>query len=102
MPNSVMIPVINRFGVTSKVGLPTSARVAHVNLTRVSPQVDGYTCECVPGWKGVQCELDTLDECANNPCHNGATCVDGANNFTCLCPPGYSGTVLPSKQGLTD
>ena len=22
---------------------------------------------------------------------NGATCVDGINNFTCNCPPGYSG-----------
>ena len=22
---------------------------------------------------------------------NGATCVDGVNNFTCSCPPGYSG-----------
>ena len=32
-----------------------------------------------------------VDDCANHTCVNGATCVDGANNFSCKCIPGYSG-----------
>ena len=23
------------------------------------------------------------------PCHNGGTCLNGYNNFTCVCPPGF-------------
>ncbi|OZC07940.1 EGF-like domain protein [Onchocerca flexuosa] len=26
------------------------------------------------------------DECADNPCMNGATCIDLYNKFMCLCP----------------
>lgn len=25
-------------------------------------------------------------------CFNGGTCVDGINAFTCLCPPGFTGS----------
>ncbi|CAF87407.1 unnamed protein product, partial [Tetraodon nigroviridis] len=25
------------------------------------------------------------------PCANGATCLDGVNRFSCVCPPGFSG-----------
>eukprot|EP00058_Branchiostoma_floridae_P005492 XP_002590980.1 hypothetical protein BRAFLDRAFT_69469 [Branchiostoma floridae] len=34
-----------------------------------------------------------IDECSNAPCHNGATCQDGVNSFTCQCAPGYTGTL---------
>lgn len=30
-----------------------------------------------------------IDECAGSPCHNGGTCEDGINSFTCRCPEGY-------------
>ena len=32
-----------------------------------------------------------VDECASNPCQNGAVCVDGINGYTCVCPAGYTG-----------
>ena len=32
-----------------------------------------------------------IDECASNPCQNGATCTDGVNGFSCSCAPGFSG-----------
>ena len=31
-----------------------------------------------------------IDNCASNPCHNGATCTDGTFNYTCSCPPGFT------------
>lgn len=30
-----------------------------------------------------------IDECAGDPCHNGGTCQDGINGFSCRCPEGY-------------
>ena len=33
-----------------------------------------------------------IDECFNNnQCLNGATCIDGINQFTCQCVPGWTG-----------
>lgn len=37
--------------------------------------------------------LTDIDECASNPCINGATCVDQVNGFNCTCPPGFTGTL---------
>ncbi|KAH0620041.1 hypothetical protein JD844_014557 [Phrynosoma platyrhinos] len=36
-------------------------------------------------------EKQYIDECHSSPCLNGATCVDGIHNFTCLCLPSYGG-----------
>lgn len=38
-----------------------------------------------------------IDDCAINPCHNGGTCVDGINSFTCLCPEGYNDATCLSE-----
>ena len=40
-----------------------------------------------------QCEYNScFDECASNPCENGASCVDGPLGYTCECAKGYKGT----------
>ncbi|XP_077594192.1 brevican core protein-like isoform X2 [Stigmatopora nigra] len=31
------------------------------------------------------------DECQSDPCLNGATCLDGVDDFSCLCLPSYDG-----------
>merc|ERR1711935_514180 len=34
---------------------------------------------------------EDADECASNPCQNGATCTDHVNSFSCSCLPGFTG-----------
>ena len=37
------------------------------------------------------CLYVDIDECSSSPCSSDATCVDGVNNYTCGCAPGYTG-----------
>jgi hypothetical protein len=48
-------------------------------------------CICADGFEGENCEVN-VDDCEDNDCENNSTCVDGVNNYTCLCPPEYTGT----------
>ncbi|WP_224366981.1 FG-GAP-like repeat-containing protein [Hyalangium versicolor] len=58
--------------------------------------VNGYTCQCSPGYAGTNCESN-VDDCAANPCLNGGTCTDGINSYTCQCAPGYSGATCATN-----
>ena len=43
----------------------------------------------------VPFDLSDVNECASNPCKNGATCdnpVAEPNKYTCTCAPGWEGT----------
>ena len=33
-----------------------------------------------------------IDECAEAPCLNGATCVDQLGGYGCICADGYTGS----------
>lgn len=77
----------------------------------------GYVCQCQPGFAGCwtlnhslkaavylhslsltlliyssgeNCSVN-IDECESEPCHNGATCEDKINGYTCICPTGFLG-----------
>ena len=52
---------------------------------------DGYSCVCPPGTTGNHCEKDTRNECAYNPCKNGAQCIDRIGDFDCNCPSEFRG-----------
>ncbi|XP_040825233.1 aggrecan core protein [Ochotona curzoniae] len=43
-----------------------------------------------------------MDECLSNPCVNGATCVDAADSFTCLCLPSYGGDLCEIDQEVCE
>lgn len=51
-------------------------------------------CDCVPGFKGVACDID-VDECngtnSTSPCQNNGTCIDGINSYSCNCTAGFIG-----------
>ncbi|KAH3831295.1 hypothetical protein DPMN_104558 [Dreissena polymorpha] len=42
--------------------------------------------------KAERLSLTDIDECATNPCKNGATCINGQNKYTCTCAGGWQGT----------
>ncbi len=55
-----------------------------------SPVVTGFACNCTRGFTGKVCEVN-IDDCALQPCSNGATCVDGIASRYCNCRPGFFG-----------
>ncbi|XP_071505772.1 uncharacterized protein [Diadema antillarum] len=55
-------------------------------------RLDGsYSCQCMLGFEGNNCE-NNVDDCVNNGCENGGTCVDGVHEYTCQCAEGTWGT----------
>lgn len=58
-----------------------------------------FQCECLPGWEGQLCEINTND-CSENPCLMGANCTDLVNDFICSCPPGFTGKRCHEKIDL--
>ncbi|XP_065894203.1 uncharacterized protein [Dysidea avara] len=52
--------------------------------------INSFTCNCVDGFTGTNCETNT-DDCNPNPCVNNGTCIDGTNSFTCSCVDGFTG-----------
>ena len=33
-----------------------------------------------------------IDDCHNHTCQNGASCVDGVNDYSCTCVIGFTGS----------
>lgn len=50
----------------------------------------GYSCICVNGYEGQNCEVNR-DDCNPQPCLNGGTCHDRVGSYYCECPPGKTG-----------
>ncbi|XP_039266376.2 uncharacterized protein LOC120341882 [Styela clava] len=46
--------------------------------------INDYQCKCNPGFHGTHCQLNK-NECLSRPCKHGGDCVDGINNYTCIC-----------------
>uniref|UniRef100_A0A1A8E0Z0 Heart of glass n=1 Tax=Nothobranchius kadleci TaxID=1051664 RepID=A0A1A8E0Z0_NOTKA len=47
-----------------------------------------YTCQCQQAWTGPNCNQD-MDECEQDPCPVGSSCVNTRGSFSCECPLGF-------------
>ncbi|XP_052589432.1 nidogen-2 [Peromyscus californicus insignis] len=50
-----------------------------------------FSCACLPGFVGTGHQCSDVDECAENRCHEAATCYNTPGSFSCRCQPGYHG-----------
>ncbi|KAI0237477.1 L-rhamnose-binding lectin CSL1 [Lamellibrachia satsuma] len=61
---------------------------------------------CDGTYKYLQANYECRLECLNQPCQNGATCVDVTDGFACVCPEYYTGTTcseqIPIPQSAAD
>ncbi|XP_059481287.1 protein jagged-1b isoform X2 [Neocloeon triangulifer] len=58
--------------------------------TCVAQPGGNYWCQCDPGYTGQFCH-ENINDCADNVCKNGGTCVDKVNSFQCYCRDGWEG-----------
>ncbi len=61
--------------------------------------MDGYWCECLPGYTGINCETK-INECEHQPCGPNGNCLDLVNEFKCNCYPGYTGATC--KENINE
>ena len=59
-------------------------------------------CDTIATYKLIQiltfCFLVNIDDCVNNQCENDAVCVDGVNEYSCQCTPGFLGDMCSCKS----
>ena len=48
-------------------------------------------CQALPQMPHANAFFAEVDVCHSNPCANGATCVESADSYKCLCLPSYGG-----------
>lgn len=63
--------------------------VKSCKLNKSNVVVFSYTCVCIPGTTGVNCEQD-IKECDSSPCQFG-TCIDEIGKYHCDCEDGFEG-----------
>ncbi|XP_061212899.1 fibulin-7 [Neopsephotus bourkii] len=49
------------------------------------------TCQANGSWTGQEPRCTEISECSSSPCQNGGTCLEGLNQFKCLCPQQWTG-----------
>lgn len=48
---------------------------------------------------GRECEIN-IDDCQDNPCQNGGTCIDKVNEFKCQCVAGFVGPLCQERVDI--
>lgn len=123
MNNGICADLINTFKCHCALGFTGSRCQINIDDCESNPcrnggrcvdSIAGYTCICPAGFNGkkfveflikllyifsfftgLSCETN-INDCQSSPCHHGE-CIDGENNFTCLCHPGYTGYLCQTQ-----
>ena len=57
-------------------------------------------CACVlTGFTGTYCTV-LANNCGQNPCQNGGTCINGFETYTCSCSAGFTGDLCTTPGPL--
>nr|XP_040052513.1 aggrecan core protein isoform X2 [Gasterosteus aculeatus aculeatus] len=92
-------PVLAPAGLAAPPTASTPASVQTPGAAEGTDSVEGGLNPCNPNPCGAAlCTVEEgvalcpeVDVCHPNPCANGATCVEGADSYKCLCLPSYGG-----------
>lgn len=71
-----------------------------INLSNPYMQVNGYVCQCLPGYTGRHCDVKT-NACIGSPCVNSESCENTPDGFNCICKDGYSGTFCENNINVS-
>ena len=75
-----------------------------------------YICSCSSGFTGRECQVqcpvgydgercqNNINYCTSTSCHNGGTCIEGDDDYSCTCPPLFTGTycTAPNDCSIND
>ncbi|KHJ43631.1 EGF-like domain protein [Trichuris suis] len=80
-------------GISKKLRRPPSICLSKPckNGGACSSDGDRYLCNCMPGFKGFQCE-ETYETCdKGQKCENGGKCTKSQETYACNCTSNYTG-----------
>lgn len=69
-----------------------------LDITKLDPAFHGFAHPFVNDLNLTSAA--DIDDCTNNFCCNGSTCVDGVNSYTCNCPTGRMGIDCCSSESF--
>uniref|UniRef100_A0A8V5GDB6 Uncharacterized protein n=1 Tax=Melopsittacus undulatus TaxID=13146 RepID=A0A8V5GDB6_MELUD len=72
---------------------------AHM-MCNSTPGLLEYDCICMPGFTGIDCNVN-INECESNPCTDPHfECVDSINGYTCKCQTGLNGEGCQTESSV--
>lgn len=123
IPNVVVVVTDGQSNVNHELTLPEARALKNAGVTIITVAV-GFTSETtelvgltsapvsqnliyVTDYESLDKLKDQLIDplctdsnlCRNNPCQNGAMCLDGVRSFTCICPSDYFGETCNKRCG---
>lgn len=74
MQSDISTPVFFCFVLFADLNYCTNHKPCANGATCMNTGEGYYTCACLPGFAGENCDLEVM-ECDSKPCHNGGRCV---------------------------